>query len=111
MCYACDNNCKTCNIHSTKCTSCYYSQYLKNNKCIDYCENGYYLDENDSSNKICDCEMNKCNRCSKESKSKNLCLTCNNGYYRIIDNIINKDKFIDCYNSSIPEYYFDKRYK
>ena len=111
MCYTCDTNCKTCSFISTNCTSCYYSKYLKNHKCVDYCENGYYIDENDSSNKICECEMNKCKKCSKESKSKNLCITCNDGYYQIIDNIIKNGKFIDCYNYSIPGYYFDMEYK
>ena len=117
ICYSneeiCDSNCKTCNIvetiPSTICSSCYDNKYLKNGKCVDSCENGYYLDEIEPSIKICKCDNIKCEKCSTESLSNNLCISCNNekGYYPKINDINNIDDFIECYTGNITGYYLD----
>ena len=110
----CDHNCKTCIINnnivvSSICTSCYSDQYLNNGKCVDNCINDYFLDEKDASVKICKCELNKCNLCTNESLSNNLCISCNKegNYYPKINNAENVEEFIDCYNETIPGYYLD----
>ena len=117
ICYSneeiCDSNCKTCNISetipSTICSSCYENKFLKNGKCVDSCENDYYSDEIDPTIKICKCDIPKCEKCSSESISNNLCLSCNNekGYYPLLNDINNIDDFIECYTGDITGYYLD----
>ena len=117
ICYSneeiCDSNCKTCTIEdiipSTICSSCYDNKYLKNGKCVESCENGYYLDEIDPSIKICKCDIAKCEKCSTESLFNNLCLSCNNekGYYPLINDINDIGDFIECHTGDIEGYYLD----
>ena len=117
ICYSneeiCDSNCKTCNISetipSTICSSCYENKFLKNGKCVDSCENDYYSDEIEPSIKICKCDIPKCEKCSSESISNNLCLSCNNekGYYPLLNDMNNIDDFIECYTGDITGYYLD----
>ena len=111
--YKCENchpDCKTClgpgNINNTNCKSCFSTEkYLKFGNCVSTCDNGYYIDENNSSMKICKCDLEKCFSCSEESLSINLCISCNENYYPK-SNELNNNNYINCYNS--PEgYYLD----
>ena len=108
-CEDCHPDCKTCDQASqadnTNCRSCLSSnKFLHLGNCIDNCIKGYYVDENDSTNKICKCDLDKCYKCSKESFTQNLCISCNDGYYPKYSD--NKTSFIDCYKS-INGYYLD----
>ena len=78
-------------------------------KCIDNCSNGFYEDEIDSSIKKCKCEEEiKCKECSLESLShNNLCISCNDNYYPILNEENNFDKFINCYTGNKEGYYLD----
>ena len=111
ICEDCRLDCKECekssDIESTNCKSCSSPEkYLQYGNCVSQCKNGYYIDENDISMKICKCDLEKCYKCTKESFNKNLCITCNDGYYPKYNDINNYDSFIDCYQS--PEgYYLD----
>ena len=110
-CEVCHQDCKACDkkaeVGSTNCKSCKWpDKYLKYGNCVSNCTNGFYLDENDNSIKICKCDLNKCYKCSKESFNKNLCITCNEGYYPKENDINNIDPFIDCYQSP-KGYYLD----
>ena len=51
-----------------------------------------------------------CEYCSTESKTLNLCVTCNTNYYQKKDDPENRDSFIKCYNDTTISggYYFDK---
>ena len=116
----CEHNCKSCLINSNYnsnsdfiissiCTTCYDEQFIKYGKCINNCSNGFFYNELDSSIKICKCDLIKCKLCSEESLLKQLCLTCNEeeNFYPILNLTNNTNEFIDCYNETIPGYYFD----
>ena len=80
------------------------------------CEEGIEADNIDTSENtvgeslvdeiICDI---KCNKCSLESKNDGLCISCNyNGkYYPKLNDILNKNGFINCYNIEPEGYYLD----
>ena len=113
-CKDCHPDCKACikpaDVISSNCQLCKSSdKCLKKGNCISISEskNGYYLDENDNSIKICKCDLIKCSKCSEESLKINLCLTCNEGYYPKENDENNKNSFIDCYQSQ-EGYYLDK---
>jgi len=111
-CYSCDSNCKTCSFDeniliNSNFTSCEPNKYLYMGNCIDNCINGYYEDDNDSSIKICKCVKIKCKICSTESLNKNLCISCNDGFYPMLNDESNKGNFINCYNGSLDYYYLD----
>ena len=76
--------------------------------CLDYIPQGYYL--NDSIKKTIDKCNIKCNNCTKESMKLNLCISCNNeyGFYQKINDSLNQDSFINCYNNSFEGYFLDK---
>ena len=94
-------------VDNTNCKSCKWpDKYLKYGNCVSNCTNGFYLDENDNSIKICKCDLNKCYKCSKEGFNKNLCLTCNEGYYPKENDNNNIGTYIDCYQSP-KGYYLD----
>ena len=108
-CENCHPDCKTCdgpaNINNTNCRSCLSPyKYLQHRNCVANCRNGYYTDENDSSIKICKCELDKCFKCSEESLSMNLCISCNDNFYPKSDELINNNVYINCYNN--PESYY-----
>ena len=114
----CEHNCKTCLINSNSnsdfiissiCTSCYDEQFLNYGKCFNNCSNAFFYKDLDSSIKICKCDLIKCKLCSEESLLKQLCLTCNEeeNFYPILNLTNNTNEFIDCYNETIPGYYFD----
>ena len=108
----CDSNCKTCIFEagipiSSNCATCNSNKYLNLGKCVDQCVNGYYTE---SSNKICKCDLIKCEKCSKESlNNNNLCITCNTnkGYYPKLNDENNYGDYINCYNGNIDGYYLD----
>ena len=91
VCKDCHPDCKTCDekedINSSNCKSCLSKdKYLKFGNCVDECINGYYPDENDPLINLCKCDLKKCFKCSKESLENNLCLTCNDGYFKNMKN-------------------------
>ena len=72
--------------------------------CLDIIPEGFYL--NDSLYKTIDkCDI-KCQTCSGESMSYNICVTCNSkeGYYPKSNDSSNFNNFINCYKN--PENYF-----
>ena len=86
ICEDCHADCESCDkspqFNSTNCKTCSSKdKYLQFGNCVSNCSNGFYYDENDTSIKICKCDLIKCYKCSKESFEKNLCLSCNDGYY------------------------------
>ena len=109
-CEDCHKDCKTCDRgpdnDNMNCKSCSYGKFLKYGNCVLDCINGYYEDENDSSIKICKCDLIKCFKCSTESYQLNLCISCNkdNEYYQKYEEISNNNNFIDCYHE--PEGYY-----
>ena len=110
-CKDCHPDCKICtkpaDAYSSNCEICRSpDKCLKYGDCILISEskNGYYIDENNNSIKICKCDLIKCLKCSKDSYNNNLCLTCNDGYYPKENDVNNINSFIDCYQS--PERYY-----
>ena len=95
-CEDCHPDCETCekpaDINSTNCNSCLSpDKFLLSGNCVSKC----YLE--------------KCFKCSQESLSKDLCISCNEEYYPKYEEIVNNENypFIDCYQS--PEgYYLDE---
>ena len=107
ICEDCHPDCKACDeIHSDYCKSCSSpDKFLNLGNCVSSCSNnGYYIDGN--GNKICKCELKQCKSCSEESLNKNLCTSCNDGYYPIYDESYTSYGFFNC---SIPlvGYYLD----
>ena len=80
---------------------CILPQYLKEEQKI--CLNGKYLTENNE----CENCYEKCSLCSIESINSNLCIECNEGYYKR-DNYIFNNSFIDCFKYPL-EGYLDKK--
>ena len=69
-------------------------------ECIDEIPIGFYL--NDSIRRTIDkCDI-KCGNCSLESVKNNLCISCNinNNYYPILNDSLNNNSFINCYNQN-----------
>ena len=76
--------------------------------CLEQIPDGFYL--NNSVKKTIDkCDI-QCEKCSKESVNKKLCISCNiNGnYYPKLNDNSNVDDFIKCYNTKQEGYYLDK---
>ena len=109
ICHDCHEDCKTCeNNNIDYCKSCWDSnKYVKNGKCIESCSDGYYISSEDSSNKICECNLIQCSKCSIVSKDKKLCTSCNEGYYPLYNDPKNEGDFFDCYQL-FEGYYLDK---
>ena len=61
---------------------------------------------NNSTHKICKCQLDKCLTCPKVALEKNLCTKCNIGYYPKENDITNLGEYINCYNE-IEGYYLD----
>ena len=111
VCNDCHPDCKSCNKPSeqgnTNCNSCSSPyKYFQYGNCISKCKNGYYIDSNDPWNKICKCDKIKCFECSKESLERDLCISCNEGYYQKYEEKSNYKPYINCYKLS-EEYYLD----
>ena len=81
-------------------------EYEYDNKCYKNCPNNlnYYIEKDV---KKCKCKLEKCKECSDLSKSKDLCISCNEGYYSKYNDNSNIGPFINCYNN-LKEYYLDK---
>ena len=107
----CDSDCKSfCydeNRSVSICIACYENKFLYLGKCIDNCTNGYYEDYYDRSIKVCNCEKIKCKICSMESLNNDLCISCNDGYYPMLNDKSNKGNFINCYNGNMDYYFLD----
>ena len=70
----------------------YFNEYKNNSKCYESCVNGYIL--NNSSLKLCKCELDHCFSCSKYISQKGLCTKCNYNLYPIFHTI-----FLHKYNN------------
>ena len=111
ICNDCHPDCKICDkspdVNNSNCISCSsQNKFLLFGNCVDNCTNGYYIDEIDPLNKICNCELKKCSNCSKESFEKNLCISCSDGYYQKYDEMDIYVPYIECYQS-LEGYYLD----
>ena len=73
----------------------YFNEYKNNSKCYESCVNGYIL--NNSSLKLCKCELDHCFSCSKNISQKGLCTKCNYNLYPIENDISNIGEYINCY--------------
>ena len=107
----CHPDCKTCNKkeseNTTNCRSCFEERYLLYGNCVSHCENGFYIDKEDNDIKKCKCEDERCLECSEYSLSINMCISCNDNYYRIFNDSSNIEPYFNCYFE--PEgYYLDK---
>ena len=107
----CHPDCKTCDEkeseNSTNCRSCFEEKFLLYGNCVSHCENGFYIDKEDNDTKKCKCKDDRCLECSEYSLSINMCISCNDNYYRIFDDPSNIEPFFNCYFE--PEgYYLDK---
>ena len=61
---------------------------------------------NNSTITSCDCDKEKCQSCSLEHLTENLCAKCNNGFYQIENDNLNFDEYFNCYKNPIG-YYLD----
>ena len=77
-------------------------------KCISSIPDNYYL--NDSEKRTINKCIDKCQNCSKESVSNNLCILCKNseGYYPKYNDLSNYSAYIDCYKIPLEGHYFEK---
>lgn len=109
ICYDIPEDCKevyTSDI--TLCKSCSdSSKYVQNGKCITTCSEGYYISSEDSTSKICECNLEHCNICSLGSNSKKYCTSCKSQYFPVYNAQNNQEQLLDCYQS-IEGYYLDK---
>ena len=113
----CHENCTTCfnksTDTSTNCLTCVSDlPYIYLGNCYSTCKFGVYYDPIENKYK-CKCFDEKCILCSEESLRLGLCITCNEGYYPKIDDIITDSRFINCYKKP-EQYYLDtqiRKYK
>ena len=89
--------------------SCYNNkdyEFEFNGKCYNSCEYGFYNDKDNPEQKKCKCNLDKCRLCSNVEPTKNLCISCNDFYYPIENDLTNFLPYINCYKE--PEgYYLD----
>ena len=111
MCYSsCPNGTKIKSDNEKQCEDilCKNNYYNYNQTaCIDKIPQGYYL--NDSYLRTIDkCDI-KCGNCSIESNKYNLCVSCNNenNYYEKLNDPLNNNPFINCYNETPEGYSLD----
>ena len=109
----CDSNCRTCDEAATEnnmnCKSCPPETSLYYGNCTNNCPNGFFLDKEDTTKKICKCENTKCFYCSLQALNLNLCDLCNEEmeYFPILNDPKNIKNYFDCYIS--PDgYYLDR---
>ena len=81
-------------------------EYEFNNKCYNSCEYGFYYDKDNSQQKKCKCKLDKCLLCSNIESIKNLCISCNEGYYPKENDNNNLFPYINCYKDP-KGYYLD----
>ena len=111
----CHINCKTCDKkedeYSNNCKTCPNSKFLDLENCVENCPYGHYLDSEDNLEKcICSRDI-KCYKCSFDSISKNLCISCNNNYYPKINDNSNISPHINCYKDLDGHYLDNNIYK
>ena len=88
-----------------KCSEDINNQYEYNGKCYSSCVNGHIIDEN-TQEKICKCELEKCLHCPPVALRFGLCTKCNEGYYQKENDNTNIGEYVNCYQ--LPEgYYLD----
>ena len=109
ICEDCHSDCEICEakytLSSSNCKKCRDSdKFLAYGNCISFCTKGFYKDELDESIKLCECELEQCLECAKESKINNLCISCNEGYYPIYDPFYNGNPYYNCSNEKIGYY-------
>ena len=80
--------------------------YEYNGKYYETCIKGSLI--NNSPIKNCSCDLEKCSICPDEPLKENLCTKCNNNYYPKENDILNIDKYINCYKD-LKGYYLDKK--
>ena len=107
----CHPDCKTCDKkgseNNTNCRTCFEEKYLLYGNCVSHCENGFFIDKEDNDIKKCKCEDKRCFKCSQDSLRKKMCISCNDNYYRIFNDLSNIEPYFNCYSE--PEgYYLDK---
>ena len=98
-CEDCHSDCEECegpyNSNNSNCIRCISSEkYLNYGNCVNNCSRGYFINEANKQ-KTCKCELKQCFTCSIDSLVKELCTTCEKGYYPIYN---------DSYNSYHPYY-------
>ena len=87
-----------------KCSKDSIYQYEYNGKCYDNCTNGFIIDE--TNEKICKCELDKCLHFPTVALQLGLCTECNENYYKKENDETNMGEYINCYK--IEEgYYLD----
>ena len=106
----CHSDCLTCEqkyiYNNTNCKSCPSGKYYDLGNCVSSCQKGTYFDINDNNIEKCKCPNSKCEICSIEGLSNQLCITCNLGYYPKFNDNLNSGNLINCYNS-LEGYYLD----
>ena len=110
----CHKNCKTCNKEGTNnknnCLTCDSTKYYDLGNCTSSCVNGPLSET--SSKKTCKCSYNvKCKECSIESIIYDLCVSCNQGYYKKYNDDSNINSFINCYKNPNGYYLEENIYK
>ena len=88
-----------------KCSEEPNNQYEYNGKCYSSCNKGYIIDNN-TQEKICKCEIDKCLHCPPVAIRFRLCTECNTDYYQKENDKMNIGIYINCYKDP-EEYYLD----
>ena len=112
-CKECHSDCRECNeggtTGNTNCLSCSLSsKYLYLGNCLNICQRNSYYNASINQN-MCKCELTQCYTCSKESLSKNLCISCekDNGYFPVYGNSDNPySPYYNC-SKSLEGFYLD----
>jgi len=87
------------------CNYIYTYQYEYKGKCYDNCTKGYIV--NNSTHRMCKCQLDKCLTCPFDIPFNNLCTKCNDDYYPKEYDDLNTSEYFDCYKN--PEgFYLDK---
>ena len=94
------------NICYQSCQNPLYYDY-SHSKCIGSIPDGYYLNDTNL-NTIDKCQI-KCKNCIKDSKLKDLCISCDNtkGFFELYNDSSNQDSFVNCYNDKTDGYFLD----
>ena len=112
--YKCHSKCETCekggSDENHNCKTCKDDKYLDMGNCTSSCHGRGKFDHPDySTQKVCNCSIQKCLFCTKESIAYNeLCITCNTdeGHFPMKNDPNKFESFIDCYQNPTG-YYLD----
>ena len=103
-CIKCPKKTKASNNNTCEELNCSKYYNYEQTDCIEEIELGYYL--NDTYEKTIDKCNEICKSCNKESTNMNLCINCSDNYYPILNDDLNINSYIKCYQN--PEgYYLD----